>query len=402
MPPNQPTGMLNPAADPILTTPEEPVRAPPADPKAGMLSDWYSSYMGSPPKVAQAATAEWKPGADATVQGQLTKVLDAGGPLQDRAATKAAQTMNARGLLNSSMAVTAGQSALYDAAMPIATQDAATFGAAGQFNAGQANDVSKFNAGAVNTATGAQDKAGVDSFQQQQGIAGQKDLQATDIAQQTAMQERDLASRYDLANMDVQSRASLQAADIQNQKDLQALNAQLQTGLQATDNAVKQSMQAYDAALKQTMQGLDNTAKLELAKLDITARTSLAELDNKFRVQLQGSQSMASSYQSMVDGITRVMVDPSMDTAAKQAAINNLTTLYNNTLTMQSDLTGLDLGELLSPDVLEPVPGSAGTQPGGEPAPYRGSDGMPYRGGDRGNGNGAGYGLDGTEIVSGG
>lgn len=374
-------GMLNTTADPILTTaaPADPAApAAPADPKAGMLSDWYSSYMSSTPKTAQAAATTWQPGEDATVQGQLTKVLDAGGPLQDRAATKAAQTMNSRGLLNSSMAVTAGQSALYDAAMPIAQQDAATFGAAGQFNANAATDVSKFNAGAVNASTAAQDAAGVGSFQQQQGIQGQKELQAADIAQQTAMQEKDLASRYDLANMDVQSRAALQAADIQNQKDLQAANAILQTGLQATDNAVKQSMQAYDLSVRQAMQGLDNDSKMAIAKLDVESRQALAEIDNKYRVQLQASQSMANSYQSMVDGITRVMVDPNMDTGTKQAAINNLTTLYNNTLAMQSDLTGLDLGTLLQPTELESVPGVAeqvntGPVSSGGGGGYRGS-----------------------------
>jgi hypothetical protein len=432
------SGLLNTPPDPAAATAQTPA-PPPADPKAGMLSDWYFNYMKTPPKpvtysAASASASTWNPDANSTVQGQLTKVLDAGGPLMDRATTKAKQGMGERGLLNSSIAIGAGQSALYDAATPIATSDANIFADAGKTNAqlgtqasianaGFSNDASRFNAGASNDAIAAKNAAGVGSFQQQQQIQSQKDLQvneianqkamqliqigsqatlqdkqlaveqlmqqtgitaqqalqAMDIANQRAMQESDLASRYDLANMDVQSRATLQAIDIQNQRDLQAANAILQTGLQATDNAVKQSMQAYDAAIRQAMQGTDNESKLAIAKLDIDSRRALAEIDNKWRVELQASQSMATSYQSMVDGITRVMVDPNMDTEAKQAAINNLTTLYNNTLSMQSDLTGLDLGTLLQPTELEPVPGVA------EQAPAEPNFGDPYYGGNRGN-----------------
>lgn len=334
-----------------------------------MLSEWYDSYTKATPKAANPAmptalpaqpaaqpgmlttqampaaspaapsAAQWTPGKDATVQGQLAGVLDAGGPLMDRATTRANQQMNARGLLNSSIAVGAGQSALYDAALPIASQDAQTFGRAGEFNASAAN------------------QAGL----QREGFKQQTSLQDADFGQQTKTQAADLASRYNLANMDVQSRATLQAADAANQQKLQVANAALQTGLQASDAAVKQSMQAYDAALKQSMQGTDNAAKLGLATLDAENRVALAGIEAKYKKEMQSSQSMVSSYQGMVDSFTKVMMSD-LDTAAKQKTIGNLTTLYNNTLKMQSDVSGLELGKLLA---FEPTGGA----PGAPPAP---------------------------------
>jgi hypothetical protein len=54
--------------------------------------------------------------------------------------------MNTRGLLNSSLAVGAGQSALYDAALPIAQQDAQTFTQAGLSNQQARNTADQFNA----------------------------------------------------------------------------------------------------------------------------------------------------------------------------------------------------------------------------------------------------------------
>jgi len=93
---------------------------------------------------------------------------------------------------------------------------------------------------------------------------------------------------------------------------------------------------------------------------------ALAGVEAKYKTELQGSQSMAASYQSMVDGMTRIMVSPDMDAPAKQTAINNLTTLYNNTLQMQSDVSGLELGTLLAPEAVGGTPAPA---PGAAPAP---------------------------------
>lgn len=321
--------------------------APPAPQTTGMLQT---------PAVPQATAQVWKPDANSTVQGQLKNVLDAGGPLMDRATTRAAQQVNQRGLLNSSLGITAGQTALYDAATPIATNDASMFASAGKTNAELGTQTSISN-------------SGLQSQQalQEAGFKQQTSLQDADFAQQTKTQAADLASRYDLANLDVASRERLQQADIANQQKLQAANATLQAGLQASDLAVKQSMQQYEAALKQSMQGLDNENRLKLAQLDADNRTALAKIEAEYKNQLQANSSMATSYQSMVDSFTRVMLDPNMDAGAKQAANDNLTTLYNNTLKMQSDVSGLKLGELLAPGALTgsaPAPAPAPVAPG--------------------------------------
>ena len=77
---------------------------------ATMLSSWYDSYKkdnSAPASMVtaapQAQVTEWKPDTNATVQGQLGTMLKTGGPLMDRATTRAAQETNKRGLLNSSI-----------------------------------------------------------------------------------------------------------------------------------------------------------------------------------------------------------------------------------------------------------------------------------------------------------
>ncbi len=256
--------------------------AAPAPAQAGMLASTAAApapaAAPTPFKPAQAATTEWKPDANSTVAGQVNKLTAAGSPLIDQATTAAKQQSASRGLLNSTMGITAGLDAAYRAVLPIAQQDANINASAGQANAGAANSTAQFNANSIN-----------------------------------------------------------------------------QSG-----------MKAYDAAVSQSLQGADNENRLQLAALDAGSRNALMELEAKYKGELQASQSMAASYQSMVDGISRIMVSPDLDEAAKQKAIGNLTTLYNNALQMQSVVSGLNLGELLAPDAVGGTPAPA---PGAAPAP---------------------------------
>ena len=294
---------LEPYVAPEVTAPASSTAQP------SMLSSWYDNYtknnQNQSAAPAPAAPDPWSVTADQTVQGQLKNVLDSGGPLMQLAETRAKQAANRSGMLNTSMAIGAGQKAVIDSATPIATADAGTYAGAAQQAAG---------------------------FRQQTA------LQSQDFAQQSQTQAKDLASRE-----------ALQTNEIANQQKLQKAQADLQTGLQATDLAVKQSMQTYQLAVQQAMNGQDNETRRALGSLDAQTQTTLAGINNQFRVQLQASQSMAATYQGMVDSISKVMTDPNMDAAAKQAQINNLTTLYNNALGMQSKVTGLDLGSLLNP-----------------------------------------------------
>ena len=62
---------------------------------------------------------------DTSVTKQLNRVLSTDSPLIKQAQTSAAQVANRRGLLNSSMAVQAGEAAALNVALPIASQQAA-------------------------------------------------------------------------------------------------------------------------------------------------------------------------------------------------------------------------------------------------------------------------------------
>ena len=100
---------------------------------------------------------------------------------------------------------------------------------------------------------------------------------------------------------------------------------------------------------------------------------ALAGIEAKYKKELQGSQSMAATYQSMVDSFTRVMMSPDLDEKAKIKVTGDLTQLYKNNLAMQKDVSGLNLGELLAFETkggTAPAPGST-TAPAPAPAPIQ-------------------------------
>jgi hypothetical protein len=331
-----------------------------------------ASQTGSTGYTAdKAALSQWNVDKNQTVQGQLENVLATDNPIMQQARTKAAQTANARGLINSSMAVQAGESAVIQSALPIAQQDATTYGSAAksnaeysnqnaQFNTSETNKASQFTANASNTAELANAQMKTDTSRTNAQLG-------TEVNKQNASATNALQSQ----NLDNKARSEFQNVATQND----AAKTDATTGLQAAmanqDVAVKQSAQQYDAAVKAAMQNADAQTRIQLQNIDAVTRTQLSEIEAKYKTQMQSSQSMASSYQSMIDSVTRIMMDKDLDAAGKQAAIDNVTTLYNGALAVQERITGLDLGEILSSDAFSlppppppPPPPAPGNYPG--------------------------------------
>ena len=80
-----------------------------------------------------------------TVQGQLNGLLNSDSPYIQLARQQAAEQSNSRGLLNSSLAATAGERAAIESAMPIAQQDAQTYFSQANLNQNAENNFQLFN-----------------------------------------------------------------------------------------------------------------------------------------------------------------------------------------------------------------------------------------------------------------
>lgn len=87
-----------------------------------------------------------------TVEGRVRKIIQDDSPLMQLAKTQSKQEQARSGRLNSTMADTAGQTAVIQTATPIASQDAGQSVQNKQFNATQGNQGGQFNASQKNQA----------------------------------------------------------------------------------------------------------------------------------------------------------------------------------------------------------------------------------------------------------
>lgn len=183
----------------------------------------------------------WGVQPNETVRSQLQQIIADDSPLMQQARTRALQTANSRGLLNSSMAMTAADSAMYDEAMPIATQDASTYARAGEFNSNTKNTFSRDNNQFVRDAymadfnVQANDWAAQQQFEReykmldrqqqltlerdaiQNGYASARDQFAAQ--QQTIRDDKESALRLRLAQMDSSVERQRIQIDAQTQSD---------------------------------------------------------------------------------------------------------------------------------------------------------------------------------------
>lgn len=161
-----------------------------------------------------------------TVQGQIAGIIDANSPLMQQAQRRAMEQVNSRGLLNSSIAVGAGQEAVMDRAMPIAQQDANTFTNTRLANQNSTNAGLQFSAAADNQASQTNAALGTDT--------SQKNAAAANALQVTNM---DQAFKVAVANTDAQNKMVMQQLGDVTKTTLANIEADFRTLIQTSASA---------------------------------------------------------------------------------------------------------------------------------------------------------------------
>jgi len=315
-------GYVAPGAGLINVTPGETTTSP------GIPVTSYTPAMATP-SLATAAT--YDPNAfavtsDMTAQGQLKNILDADSPLMQQAATRARQDASARGLLNSSIAIGAGQSAMIEKATPLATQDATTYFSAGaktteaqnkarEFNAQMQNQVAQTNA-QYGTQTQLANQA-AENFALGQSAEGviktklaqlQADTTLTGVDRQVASAQ--LISQQD--NLTKNQLAQIQANTAISTTDKQTASAQL---ISASDNLTKNQL----ALIQQdtTMSVTDKqTASAQLISLnDNITKAQLALIQQDTTLSQEDKRNASMQLISRGDNDTKALIT-SLQTAA--------------------------------------------------------------------------------------
>jgi len=380
---------------------------------------------------AQGTAATWTPDDKSTVQGQVKNIIADNSALQVQAATRAKQEKNKLGLMNSSMAVQAGQAALYDAAIPIASQDASTFATAGQYNAGNAQQMNLANMASKNQglefSASAKNKVMSENSQLQTNVnlanAGETNkASAFTAAEANATSKFNAQTATQVSQFNVDK--ALQAGIINQEQanKMAAINAQfandasqfnvsqandmlkanldraLQAGIINQDQANKISMfnageqnkiaatmATINADLAKFNVSEANRVALDIAKfnasesndllaLGMTTDTQLAlgQMEADYKTLMQTQVSAGNLYTQTMSSIAGILSNDAMDEPAKQAAIANLVGILNSSLGVIGSITNLDLPELdfggpAATPAPTPAPAPAGQSPAAAP-----------------------------------
>lgn len=327
----------------------------------------YEAAQGTAER-AEAVTREVKP--EETVQHLLAKILDENSPLLQRARSKALETMNTRGLLNSSMAVGAAQAALYDVARPIAEFDANVYGQAARdnqnflnqiamFNASEANRMTMFNVDSVNKARAFEADAAnrVAMFNAEQMNAQARfNADAYNRAQMFNAQEVNAASRFTAEQANLAARFNAEQANInaRAQADL-TFRADL-ANADARNSILKQNL---DNAFKAAISASDSATRIEMQKLQTASQIEVAQIEARYKAELQASAAAATLMQQAMTSAANIAQNPDMPNAAKNAAIQQQLDMAKTGMRVSSAITTLNINELFDYESLYPTSGGA-------------------------------------------
>jgi hypothetical protein len=281
---------------------------------------------------------EYKPTGDATVEGRMTGLLSKGSPYVEQARQSGVTTAQKRGLLNSTMAASAGEKAAIESALPIATQDAnatntaGMAGYTGKLDAAKSTQTYEQQKGLVGVQAEASSKlqsqaaretaaietmkadiasglsvqeatqkayqtsyeASIAAGLSEQQAKQQAALESQKAASQYALQERQLGSEEARAAAEIEARKYLSAEQIAAQKALStdqiiANRDNLQAELLSRDTinsktiAGQKAIADLDASVREKLSAADIAARKEMSTAEIQARVDLLnqEYQNK-------------------------------------------------------------------------------------------------------------------------
>jgi len=308
---------------------------------------------------------------NAKVASQLGDIIASGSPLMQQAEASARATMNSRGLINSSIGITAGQDAVIKNALPIAQQDAQTQAAAATNTTNAQNTALAANAAAANTAanTGA-------NIQSTQNIAAANIQSAQDIATLQANTQKsiaDLQANTSLTLQDKQAQLSTLLANIQSNTSLtiqdkqsatqmalqaaqstlqtQLANIQANTSLSIADKQTQsqQLIAQWNNQNAQVVQQMQNEGNLANIQANGQINKQITDITNANKTLLQTSSGAAQIYNQALTNLSSIIQNTNMTPDQKTTALNDQVQQLNDALSVISQIAGIpDLSSTLT------------------------------------------------------
>lgn len=310
---------------------KQAVAAPDVKPETATTTTYNANQAtGAPGVTAGTAVAGQATGTQANinedtdlVENRANNIINSNSKLMQAAIRRANQRSSSRGMINGSAGIAAAEGELYNAALPIATADAAAYNAqrlenqratntASIANAQLFTDVSKFN---VQSAL----QAGIVNLEQANAIEQFNASQKNDASRFNAASANEM-SRFNIDNLLKAGIINQQQANAMAQFNVGEINAQTRQ-----DSANATSMSNAQTGAQAQLAAAQISANTQMTVAQLNAETS--RLNNEANLN-QSKYNSDQSYKAQIDGqryslINNMIQNPDMDPAYRKQIISS-------------------------------------------------------------------------------
>jgi hypothetical protein len=246
----------------------------------------------------------WNVDPSQTVEGRIASIIDPNNPIIQQARAQSLADANARGLSNSSMAQTAGDAAAYQAAIPIAQSDAATFAKAAGYNADEPN--------------------------------------------QFAVHNVDASNQFGLTGMSLASQQKIAAANNATQLEQAKIGAKSALDVAGTNSATQLGTAQISAQSQQAIAKLNAETNTATAQLDAASRERVASLQATNQTLINTNQQAAQAFNQAVVTVAAINQNTNMDATTKTQAIAQVWDTVNKSLKTLGAVSNTNVGSTLN------------------------------------------------------
>lgn len=297
---------------------------PVPEPEKVSLPDRVSyNDVAPPPAVtynpAAISTTRLNPKTD-TVQGQLNTILqDPDSPLMVAARTRGEQYANRRGLLNSSLGAEAGNKAMIDSALNIATPDAATNANTALQNTAALNQGNQFNA--------------------QQGLLASQTN--ADNLMRTNMFNADTGLRAGMYNADNQFKTNAYNSDSLLRRDMFNSDLNSKIGMFNTGTAadILKNRESLSTNILNNRESL--ASNFDIANLDTDTKLAVADL----QARSEDSKYAASLYDTLLKIQESINTNPDIPSDDKARYFSDAAKIVTNGINLLDTFENVDIGD---------------------------------------------------------
>lgn len=298
------------------------------------------------PNFQQPQTAPYTPQAyevkpEQTVAGQIKDIIAAGSPLMQQAEANARNVMNQRGLINSSTAISAGQAALYDRALPIAQADAARYAAASDKTMDARNTALQFNAAADNTAAIAKLQSDTTLTAQEMQDKTSVILQDTQTKLQSYLAQLSSNTTLTAQQMATEAQKAVSAANNVSAQVIARIQADTSLSVEDKQSATQKIITEMNNNNARAVQDMVNQGALANIRANGVVNTQIEQITAANKTLLQTSASASQVYTQMLQTMSAITTNTNLTQDQKTQALNNAVQQLNSAMSVFSTISGI-------------------------------------------------------------